>query len=55
MYAPSTTDAYLGVGFSSLKDAIINAKVNGEWEEVKKEMAITTFHLHSAASVLVRF
>lgn len=55
VYAPSTTDAYLGVGFSALKDSIINAKVDGEWENVKKQLAITTFHLHSAASVLVRF
>ncbi|XP_039248299.2 putative N-acetylated-alpha-linked acidic dipeptidase [Styela clava] len=55
VFAPSVHDSYAGAGFSGLTDAIYEAKRDGNWEKVKKQLSITTFHLLSAASTLTKF
>lgn len=52
VYAPSIHNSYHGVGFSGFLDAVCDAKVSGDFEVVKQQLSVITFHLLSAAKML---
>lgn len=52
IYAPSAHDSYAGDSFPGIVDALYEAEVNGDWNQVKKQVSLVVYYIRSAANLL---